>query len=204
MRWDLRSRLLALVGVAVIVAVVLLPLKVLGLLGRQGGLEEARLVETGPPAGVGGYSVGPERGQFAPDFEAPTLEGGQKVRLSDFRGRPVYLNFWATWCGPCERELPDIARLRRSHPDLVVIGINRAEPPERALRFLKNLGLSGSSSPFTASVADPTDVLFPAYRGIGMPFSVFLNRQGRVVAVYNGLLPLEKMEEMYRLAAETD
>jgi hypothetical protein len=59
MRWDLRSRLLALVGVAVIVAVVLLPLKVLGLLGRQGGVEEARLVETGPPAGVGARAIRP-------------------------------------------------------------------------------------------------------------------------------------------------
>jgi len=200
MRWDLRGRLLALLGIAAIVAVVLGALAASGYLGRQGGLEEARLVEAGPPSGVTKYEVGPEVGQFAPDFEASTLDGSRRVRLSDFRGHPVYLNFWATWCGPCKRELPDIARLKEAHPDLVVLGINRAEPPERARRFLEDLGFQADSSPFTFSLADPSDVLFPAYQGIGMPLSVFLDAQGRVVAVHNGLLTLEKMEELYRRA----
>ncbi len=193
--------MLALLGIAVIVAAVLGALAATGYLGQQGGLEAARLVESGPPPGVTDYKVGPEPGRFAPDFEASTLDGSRRVRLSDFRGHPVYLNFWATWCGPCKEELPDIARLRQAHPDLVVLGINRAEPPERARRFLQELGLGEGSSPFTFSLADPTDDLFPAYRGIGMPLSVFLDPQGRVVAVHNGLLTLEKMEELYQRAA---
>ncbi|HEY4685757.1 MAG TPA: redoxin domain-containing protein, partial [Dehalococcoidia bacterium] len=61
-----------------------------------------------------GLSVGLRQGDLAPDFEFSAFDG-RRLRLSDFRGRPVLLNFWATWCIPCKRELPAMEALLRRH-----------------------------------------------------------------------------------------
>ena len=65
---------------------------------------------------------GTEVGNAAPDFELETLDG-EEVRLSDFQGTRVVLNFWATWCGPCREEMPDIQRLFEDK-DVTVLGVN--------------------------------------------------------------------------------
>lgn len=66
--------------------------------------------------------IGIEMGNIAPDFEITTLEG-EKVKLSDYRGKPVMLNFWATWCPPCRQEMPDMEQLHQEN-EIVVLGIN--------------------------------------------------------------------------------
>jgi cytochrome c biogenesis protein CcmG, thiol:disulfide interchange protein DsbE len=75
----------------------------------------------------------PERGVAAPDFAAPTL-GGDSLRLSELRGRVVLLNFWATWCPPCLREMPSMERLYRALAgaglEIVAISLD-ARPGER-------------------------------------------------------------------------
>jgi thiol-disulfide isomerase/thioredoxin len=66
----------------------------------------------------------PVIGHPAPDFALPTLDG-QTIRLSDFKGKPVLINFWATWCGPCRSEFPDFQKASVDNADkLVIIGIN--------------------------------------------------------------------------------
>lgn len=202
-RHDLKARLLALLGIAMAVAAVLAVLSLTDSFGRARGIEPARLVQGPPVAGTVEYSVGPRPGQYAPDFVASRLSDGAQVRLSSFRGRPVYLNFWASWCQPCRIEMPHIAALMRDHPDLVVIGINRGDTPEAARAFLESIevGEGRKGVQFTEAVADPKDTLFNAYQGLGMPLSVFLDRNGRVVAVHNGLLSRDKMEEYYQRAA---
>jgi thiol-disulfide isomerase/thioredoxin len=199
---DLKSRLLALAGIAAAVAAVLAVLSATGSFGRARDIEPARLVQGPPVAGAVEYSVGPRPGQYAPDFVASRLNDGTPVRLSSFRGRPVYLNFWASWCDPCRNELPDIAALMRDHPDLVVIGINRGDTSQAAMAFLQSIdvGQGRKGMQFTEAVADPRDTLFNAYQGLGMPLSIFLDKSGRVVAVHNGQLSRDKMEEYYQRA----
>jgi peroxiredoxin len=84
------------------------------------------------------FADAPAVGKPAPDFTV-TMAGplGRRQKLSDYRGKPVALHFWATWCGPCVRELPLIAELTASKSDdLTVIAVNCQEPENVAASFL--------------------------------------------------------------------
>src|SRR6266542_6720997 len=154
-------------------------------------LLEAPSVAAGP-----GLAVGPEKGQLPPDFEISSFDG-RRHRLSDFRGKPVYVNFWATWCLPCGLELPDIQKLQHLHPDdLTVITVNRREPLDRAEDYFRKLPLKdgGAGVDFAVNGLDPDDTLYEKYRALGMPASVFVNPRGVVTRVVNGLILLDQME----------
>lgn len=197
---DLRQRLIALAGLVAIVGVAAMVLAAAGVLGNQGGgagIDDALVLDTAPASGQPALGVGPQVGKLAPDFEVSDFDGARH-RLSDYRGKVVYLSFWATWCGPCKRELPDIQELLKSHPDdLVVIAVNRSEPLDRAQGFLRNLTRSdgGEGISFTVNGMDPDDTLYNEYRGLGMPVSIFIDANGVVTQVHNGLILLDQMEE---------
>ncbi len=202
---DLQTRLKALAGLVAIVGGAALVLSFIGVLGGQGGgttatgikIEDALVLETPPVAALGDLSVEPKVGSLAPDFEVSDFDGSRH-RLSSYRGKPVYVNFWATWCIPCQIELPEMQELLDRHKDeLAIISVNRAEPLGRAENFLSNIeklnGEPGIS--FTVNGMDPDDTLYNEYRGLGMPVSVFIDANGKVVKVFNGLIDLSIMEE---------
>ncbi len=202
---DLQSRLVALAGLVVIVGVAALVLSFAGILGNQGGgttesgidIEKVLVLEPPRAPGTESLDVSPREGELAPDFEISDFDGSRR-RLSDFRGKATYVNFWATWCIPCQRELPDVQELADRHKeDLTVITVNRAEPLGRARDFFTNIeklnGQPGIS--FTVNGMDPDDTLYNEYRGLGMPVSVFIDAEGKVVKVFNGLIDLSIMEE---------
>jgi peroxiredoxin len=90
----------------------------------------------------GGQSAGvsPEKGFTAPDFSLPTLDG-DVIRLSDLRGKPVILNFWATWCPPCRDEMPDLELLWQTYDqgDVMVLGVDQGEPPQVVESFIQDV-----------------------------------------------------------------
>jgi thiol-disulfide isomerase/thioredoxin len=197
---TLTQRLAALAGLVAIVGVALIALLAAGVLGSRGGgegIERVAFVDTPPVEGRGDLSVGAEPGKLAPDFEISDMDG-VRHRLSDFRGKVVYVNFWATWCTPCIIELPDIQRLQEQHPDdLVVIAVNRSEPLDRARSFLNNLPHpdGGNGLSFPVNALDPDDSLYSRYGRFGMPVSVFIDPDGVVTRIYNGIIPLDLMQE---------
>ncbi len=202
-RGDLTQRLVALAGLVVIVGVVVGVLFAAGLIGNQGGgkgIESAVLLETSQPAARSGLDVGPQVGKLAPDFEISDFTG-TRHRLSDFRGKPVYVNFWATWCVPCQVELPDIQKLQVEHKDeLAVISVNRREPLGRAMDFLRNLPLEdgGTGVSFSVNGMDPDDTLYDEYVRLlppPMPVSVFIDADGVITRLYTGLIRLPTMEQ---------
>lgn len=190
------GRILALAGVAVIVGVALLGLWVAGVFDTAKG-EPAVLVETPEVEGVS--DIGPRAGQVAPDFELTDFDGGRH-RLSDYRGKVVYLNFWATWCVPCRAELPEIYRLQGDYGDrLAVIEINKAESVGKARDFFDGLGRldGGKGVSYAVDGIDPTAVLYDRYLTLpvdALPISVFIDERGVVSKLYNGQMRYEEMK----------
>lgn len=136
----------------------------------------------------------PEVGKPAPQF---ALRGpdGQVVQLSDFDGQVVWINFWATWCGPCRRELPDIQQLAAEFEDdgLVVLTLNQGESGRRATDFWEELDLD------LAILMDSDEEVAEQYRLIGLPNNYFIDRDGILRAFQHGFLTEGQMRE--KLAA---
>jgi thiol-disulfide isomerase/thioredoxin len=197
---GLRRRLLALAGLVVIVGAAVGVLLAIGVIGNQGGgkgIEKVLILEPPRTAAQAGLEVGPQVGKLAPDFEISDFDGSRR-RLSDFRGKPVYVNFWATSCIACLAELPDIQKLQSNHSDeLAVITVNRREPLDRARSFFRTLPREdgGEGVSFTVNGMDIDGTLYQEYKGLGLPVSVFIDANGVVTKVFNGQLRLSDMEE---------
>lgn len=116
----------------------------------------------------------------APDFAGTTVDGRQ-VRLSDYRGEVVVVNAWATWCGPCRAESPDLDRVERELKDqgVRVLGVSTDAGRKNAFAFQKELGLS------YPSLHDPGGRQFLKLpRGLVnpqiLPFTLYIDREGRI------------------------
>ena len=193
-----QQRLIALGGLAAIVGVAVLLLWAGGILGNQGGgegIEDVLVLDTQPAEGGGELQVGTQKGQLAPDFEISDFDGSRHT-LSDFRGQVVYVNFWATWCGPCLIEMPDIAALQEEFgDDLAIITVNRRETLDAAQAYFENLPLldGGTGVSFTVDGMDPDDTLFDLYSALAMPSSFFVDPDGVISIVGHGLISLDQM-----------
>lgn len=119
--------------------------------------------------------VAAQVGFRAPDFNLERSDGGQ-VALSELRGRPVLINFWATWCIPCRAEMPAIQAVatRYAQDGLVVLLINQQEDTETIGAFLESMAV-------TATVLlDPDASTATAYRVRALPTTFFIGRDGAV------------------------
>jgi len=124
----------------------------------------------------------PVAGHPAPDFTLPTLSG-ETLSLSDFKGRPVLINFWATWCPPCRAEFPDFQRAHIDNADeLVIIGINNTptDQPDRVADFVADMGVT------FPIVLDESGEVGKTYNVLGLPTTVFIDRDGLVNEVFTG------------------
>jgi thiol-disulfide isomerase/thioredoxin len=145
------------------------------------------------PAGVGrGYpaaqlvadkdkDAGLQPGATAPDF-AMVLDDGSHLRLSDLRGRPVVINFWATWCGPCRLEMPELMRAAAEDPDLVMLAVNVQESQETVAPFANDFAM------ITPVVIDLDGSIKTLYGVRGLPTTYFIDKSGRIGAAYPGIL----------------
>ncbi len=131
----------------------------------------------------------PEIGRLAPDFTLVDLEGNQ-VSLSDFRGKTVFVNFWATWCPPCRAEMPEIEAVYQEYKDkgVVVIGVDILEPEDVVRQFVEQGGYSWTF------VLDATGGVSDDYRITAIPTSFFIDREGIIQAVNIGAMTKRAME----------
>jgi peroxiredoxin len=158
----------------------------------------ARILDTSAPDDA---QVAAEEGAFAPNFEASLLDG-TRVKLSDYRGQAVVLNFWATWCGSCLAEIPELDRVHRERvaQGLTILGVNVGESPAHAEGvFTEELSAS------YASVADRDRTIAREYHVVGVPVTVFIDRTGVIQRYISGEINYEIFDRFARVAlGETD
>ena len=123
-------------------------------------------------------------GQAAPDFVLKS-SGGENLRLSEYRGDVVMINFWATWCGPCRQEMPLLDDLygRYERVGFTLLGVNIDDDSRRAMKMIEELGVS-----FPVLFDDSKDVS-KLYAVEAMPVTVLVDREGTVRHVHHGYKP---------------
>lgn len=139
------------------------------------------------------------RSTVAPDFSLESLEG-KTMRLSDFRGKAVLLNFWATWCGPCKIEMPWFVELQQKYGSqgLQVVGVAMDDASKEDIaKFAKDMGVNYPVLIGKEAVGD-------SYGGIpALPESFFIGRDGKVVVKILGLRGKAEIEDAIKKALNT-
>ncbi len=133
-------------------------------------------------------------GNLAPDFSLTDLDGNP-IHLADLRGRPVIVNFWASWCGPCVEEFPLLSEAATRHAEdgLVVVGIVWQDRSEAARSFMARNDATWSSA------MDPGERVAADYGILGPPETYFIDRDGIIVARQIGQISATSLDE--KLAA---
>ena len=147
-------------------------------------------------AGLGALDENrPIVGQQAPNF-ALRDTNGNVVKLSDLRGKVVWVNFWASWCVPCKKELPDIQKLydEKHAAGLEVLALNLREDADTATGFFTSRALS------VPLLLDSGGKVYDQYRLQGLPDSFFVDRDGKIAALQFGFLTEEKMRQRLKTA----
>ncbi len=123
-------------------------------------------------------------GQMAPDF-ALKSSTGQNLRLSEFRGDVVMINFWATWCGPCRQEMPLLDELysRYERVGFNLLGVNIDDDSRRAMQMIEELGVN------FPVLFDAQKVVSKLYEVEAMPVTILVDREGNVRYVHHGYKP---------------
>jgi cytochrome c biogenesis protein CcmG/thiol:disulfide interchange protein DsbE len=129
--------------------------------------------------------MGPQVGDQAPDFRLGTMDGST-VRLADLDNHPVILSFWATWCDPCRDELQMLDAIKSE--DLIVLPTAVRQPPEQVAAFAADLELD------LPLLLDANGQVGESYQVRGLPTSLFVDRQGVVVARHVGPLDQETLD----------
>lgn len=133
-------------------------------------------------------------GETAPDFSRADL-AGNLVKLADYHGKLVLLNFWATWCGPCLEELPRFSRWQRDYgtAGLQIIGVSMDDDAAPVKRLI-------TRHPTAYPILMGDAKLGEAFGGVfGLPLSYLIDPQGRIVARYQGIIDIEKMETQIKV-----
>lgn len=139
------------------------------------------------------------RGKPAPDVAMPVVangDAGARMKISELKGHPVVLDFWASWCGPCAAQAPILDRLARRYASkgVVVLGINVDDPPEVAKLYAVKKGLS---YPIVMDDRKQASALYDVEK---LPSLVVIDREGKVVAFMSGVVDEASLDDIIAAA----
>ncbi len=133
----------------------------------------------------------PHAGDVAPTFSVPSDRGGSPIDIGKFKGKALYVNFFASWCGPCNDEAPDVRRLYSKYKNrgFVTVGIDELENAQTAQAFAKKYGW-----PFAIGV-DADGKAIANYASFGLPVHVFIDRNGKISTYRLGQMDPGEIED---------
>lgn len=138
---------------------------------------------------TGSDRTAPVVGYHAPDFTVPTLSG-EPFTLSDRRGQPVVMNFWATWCPPCRAEIPFfLEAARKYNGQVAVVGVDDGEPAGVVSSFASDLGMTYPIP------LDEDSAVSRQYRVNSLPTTFFIDREGIIQHIHIGIISNAVLEE---------
>ena len=157
----------------------------------------ARIEAARPPSQTPAPATGLDVGWLAPDFELRTPED-EPVRLSGFRGRPVWINFWAPWCPACRTEMPRLERLYAQHQadGLVILGVGVRDSPESLRTYAGEVGVT------YPIVVDGDGAIANLYQALALPVHYWIDRDGIVRDWAFGELPPDLLASSLRLVLQ--
>ncbi len=114
---------------------------------------------------------------YAKNFLLPSLDGNRKVELRDFKGKPIVINFWASWCGPCREEMPLLEKTWNNYKDkgVVFLGINVLDEEKNAKEFLRSFGIS------YPNLRDSSGDVADSYSVVALPVTLFIDKEGKII-----------------------
>ncbi len=139
-----------------------------------------------------GLDVAPRTGALAPDFELVDVHTNKPVKLSSLRGKPVFINFWGTWCPPCRAEMPEMQKLYDKYKGQVeILGVSMGprDDPTRVQVFVD------AASYNWTFIHDPEYSVATAYQVQAIPSSYFIDKDGVIRAVHIGGMNEGQMEQ---------
>ncbi|WP_018249007.1 TlpA family protein disulfide reductase [Orenia marismortui] len=129
-------------------------------------------------------------GNYAPEFSLDDLTG-EEVSLSDFRGKYIMLNFWASWCPPCRKEMPDLDQFYQENKDqFVVLGVNIGEDKKTVKKFINDRGYN------YPVLLDQSRQLSFVYRASVIPTSYFIDQEGKIQYIKRGLVSKSELDQI--------
>jgi len=135
-----------------------------------------------------------KEGVQAPDFTGELIDG-TSITLSELQGKPVIINFWATWCGPCVKEMPAFERLKDDFGDKIgIIAVNCGDDAETVKDFVEE---NGYTFPVVLDEEYSISMLYPTN---SIPYTVVLDAEGKVTHISTGALDADTMYERYKEA----
>ena len=132
----------------------------------------------------------------APDFTLKSLQG-ENLRLKEYRGQVVLVNFWASWCGPCRQEMPLLDKIQKRYEPagFTVLGVNVEGKRDKMMKIARKLNVS------FPLLIDQDQRVSEAYGVDAMPYTVLVDRDGRVAYIHRGYKPGDEAKYVDKLKA---